>query len=127
MCSSRTRPVGSINQTARGGFSFLTNSSSEEAPTAPSFSSAFTFSSERLNTTTSCLAFNHRRAMFMPIRPRPINPICIRFSGALLFFVLVVGARVHPFFKRLERPPKAFGQLGQPLGAEQNQHDDQND
>src|SRR5207249_2744742 len=69
-----------------GALSLLTTSSSEDAPVAPSFPSASTVSAFRSYTTHSCEPFIKRRAMFAPIRPRPIIPICIVSSLYLLTF-----------------------------------------
>jgi hypothetical protein len=46
-----TTSAGTINQTARGFWSFSTRSASEEAPTAFSYTKSFTFCGDRLKTT----------------------------------------------------------------------------
>ncbi len=78
-CSSvwSTTAAGTISQTARGGFSFWRNSSSELEPAAPSLPSSATLPGSLSKTTHSCPAFIRRRTMFAPIRPKPIMPSCI--------------------------------------------------
>src|SRR5579871_151166 len=70
-------PDGTMTHAARGLVSFLTKSSIESAPAAPSFARPFTLSGLRSNTTHSWPARIKRRTMFPPIRPRPIIPSCI--------------------------------------------------
>ena len=72
-----TTAAGTISQTARGCSSFCTNSSSEDAPTAPSSTSAFTDSGWTSYTTHWCPPRIRRRTMLAPIRPRPIIPSCM--------------------------------------------------
>ncbi len=72
-----TTAAGTISQTARGGLSFPTKSSSEPAPVAPSPARPFTLAAFMSQTTHSWPAFIRRRTMLAPIRPRPIMPSCI--------------------------------------------------
>ncbi len=78
-----TAAAGTMSHAARGGFSFATKSSSEVAPTAPSFASAAIASALRSYTTHVWPFFIRRRTMLAPMRPRPIIPSCIAvsFSG----------------------------------------------
>src|SRR5450759_2924307 len=79
-----TAAAGTISHAARGGVSFATNSSSDDAPTAPSVTSCFTASALRSYTTHVCPFFIRRRTMFAPIRPSPIIPSCMTapYQGA---------------------------------------------
>ena len=78
-CSvASTTPAGTISQTARGLLSFLTKSSSEEEPVAPS-------RGELLHGIRAAVEdhaldgrlFASRRTMLAPILPSPIMPSCI--------------------------------------------------
>src|SRR5580765_1609560 len=72
-----TAAAGIISQTVRGPLSFLTKSSSDEAPVAPSPANCFTLASLLSYTTHWWPPRNRRRTMLAPIRPRPIIPNCI--------------------------------------------------
>src|SRR5262249_52465415 len=75
-----TIAAGTISQTARGLSSLWTRSSSDLAPTAPSFTRAWMASGCTSYTTHLCPARITRRTMFAPIRPSPIMPSCIDAS-----------------------------------------------
>src|ERR1700722_4504824 len=76
VCSNEsTAPAGTIIHTTRGAGSFATRSVTEDAATAPSAASALTALALKSNATHSCPARIRRRAMFDPMRPRPIIPI----------------------------------------------------
>src|SRR5215469_12987418 len=64
-------------QTARGGFSFVTRSSREVDPVAPSSPSCFTASELRSETTSECPPRIRRRVMLAPMRPSPTIASCI--------------------------------------------------
>src|SRR5882672_11472964 len=72
-----TTAAGTISQIARGFCSFLTKSSNEVEPVAPSPSNCFTESALRSYTTHLCPFFCNRRTMLAPILPSPIMPSCI--------------------------------------------------
>ena len=73
-----TVPAGTMTQTARGGFRRATRSAIDVVPTAPCPSASRTFSGLRLYTTTRWPPCTRRTTMFMPMRPRPMNPSSIR-------------------------------------------------
>src|SRR5450432_185420 len=72
-----TAAAGTINQTARGGFSLAMKSSSEAAPVAPLFAKSLTLSGLLSKTTHSWPPCNRRLTILAPILPRPIIPSCI--------------------------------------------------
>src|ERR1039458_8358262 len=72
-----TAAAGTINQTARGGFSLAMKSSSEAAPVAPLLAKSLTLSGFMSKTTHSWPPCNRRLTILAPILPRPIIPSCI--------------------------------------------------
>ncbi len=76
-----TTAAGIINHTARGFVSFFTRSPSEEEPTAFSWVNSCTVFGDLAKTTHSWPPASSRRAMFAPILPRPIMPICMIHSS----------------------------------------------
>src|SRR5580698_1650108 len=81
-----TTAAGTINQMARGFSSFLTNSGSDEAPTAFSATSSSTAFGDMSKTTQLWPALSSRRTMFAPILPSPIIPSCINAPFAACRF-----------------------------------------
>src|ERR1700689_407320 len=76
VCSNEsTAAAGTIIHTTRGAGSFATRSVTEVAAVAPSAASALIAGALKSNATHSCPARIRRRAMFEPMRPRPIIPI----------------------------------------------------
>src|SRR5882757_156009 len=71
---------------ASSSASIVTSTSPPHAPAtsaascAPSLTSELPFPGLRLNTLTSCPALTRLAAIVAPMRPRPINPSCIRYS-----------------------------------------------
>src|SRR6266508_2806420 len=71
-------PAGTMIHITRGRLSNLaTKSSHELAPTAPCDACAWTAAGDRSNATTRWRRLSRRRAMFPPMRPRPIIPSSI--------------------------------------------------
>src|SRR6266513_5347049 len=77
-CSvASTTAAGTMSQTARGLWSFLTKSSSEVEPVAPSPANCLTESALRSYTTHLWPFFCRRRTILAPILPSPTIPSCI--------------------------------------------------
>ena len=74
-------PAGTMTQMARGRASCATRSATDAAPTAPCPVASRTFSGLRLYTTTRWPPRTSRMTMFMPMRPRPMNPSSIEASS----------------------------------------------
>src|ERR1700675_1629795 len=110
--SSVGLPAGTITQAARGFESFLTKSSRELEPVAPSFTKPSTFAGVKSKATHLWPLRMRRLAMLPPILPRPIIPICILLCSLLL---------ANPFLelrkRLLNRFLKCF-QTGRHVGAE---------
>src|SRR5579884_3760568 len=70
-------PAGTMTHTARGAESFWTSSSSDRAGIAPWSAAQSVTAAERSNATTRCPPCRRRVTMFMPILPKPTNPISI--------------------------------------------------
>src|SRR5262245_43849751 len=72
-----TAAAGTISHAARGLLRLFTNSASEAAPVAFSFTSSCTACGDLSKTTHWWPPLMSRRTMFAPIRPSPIIPSCI--------------------------------------------------
>src|SRR5215813_9742393 len=80
-----TTAAGTINQTTRGFCNFLTNSSSEDDPTAFSPTSSLTALGDLSKTTHSWPPLIRRRTILAPILPRPTIPNCMNLSFSYLY------------------------------------------
>src|SRR5271157_1516681 len=75
-----TAAAGTISHTARGFSNLLAMSSNEEAPMAPSCTSASSAFGDRSKTTHWWPSLRSRRTILAPILPSPTIPSCITFS-----------------------------------------------
>src|SRR5580658_132378 len=99
-----------MTQRALGFASLATRSASEEAPVAPSLTSACTASVERSKTTEVWPFFIRRRTMFAPILPSPIIPSCI--GRVLLRRPSTTASRRLGYVRPRERPVDAKKSAG---------------
>src|SRR5579863_9115353 len=75
-------PAGTITHTPRGGARLATRSLSELTASAPKVDTSVRFASSRSKATIWWLSRRSRSTMFMPILPRPTNPISIERASS---------------------------------------------
>src|SRR5215475_3071087 len=116
-----TTAAGTINQTTRGFCNFLTNSSSEDDPTAFSPISSLTALGDLSKTTHSFPPLIRRRTILAPILPRPIIPNCIDISFCCPYQCLcLIDPTLPPRGNREGEFLRCVGPSGTPLPAFEN-------